>query len=321
MARALYAFFAALLFGAMGAAHAQSTYPDRRINLVVPFGPGGSTDVIGRLIAQALETQMGVSVVVQNQPGGGATIGAAFVSRAEPDGYTLLVGTPNQTINVSMADGLKFDFIKDFKPVSQVAESVSVLLVNKNVPEKTASAFIASARSNPGKFSYASSGVGSTAHLTTELFKHEAGVDIVHVPYSGASKAMTDAVAGRVEMLFGFPAGAMSFIESKELIPLGVTSKTRLTELPDIPTMAEIGLPAMNVVAWYGILAPANTPDPVVAKLNAEIAKAVEGLATRFAEIGVRGVSSSPAEFKAFLEDDVERWATAVKFSNAKASK
>lgn len=308
---------AVVLVCGAGAVSAQR-YPNQAVRLVVPFAPVGSTDVLGRLVAQRLSKGIGQNVVVENRAGGGTNIGAEYVARATPDGYTLLMTTTTQAINVALYPKLDYDLVKDFAPVAPIATSPSVLVVHPSVPVKTVKELIALAKSKPGVLTYASSGSGSTAHLAGELFKMSAGIDLIHIPYKGAGPAQVDLIGGHVHSMFGFTAGVLPHLKAGKLRALGVTSSRRLPDMPDLPTVAEAGVPGYEVSVWYGVLAPAGTPADIVSLLNAEVAKSVKDLTPRFAELGAYPLSSTPAEFGKFIQDEIRKWGPVVKKSGAK---
>lgn len=313
----LQAVTAGLVGTALMPAWAQ-TYPTQTIRLVVPFAPGGSTDVLGRLLAQGLSRGLGQNMVVDNRAGGGTNIGAELVARAAPDGYTLFMTTTTQAINVTLYPKLTYDLVKDFSPVAPVATSPSVLVVHPSVPVKTVKELIALAKGRPGTLTYASSGSGSTAHLAGELFKMSAGIDLVHIPYKGAGPAQVDLIGGHVHSMFGFTAGVMPHLKAGKLRALGVTSTKRLPDMPDMPTLHEAGVSGYEVSVWYGILAPAGTPAEIVSRLNAETAKSVKDLTPRFAQLGAYPLYSTPADFSRFIQNEIRKWAPVVQRSGAK---
>jgi len=294
------------------------TYPSKPIRMIVPFAPGGSTDVLGRMVAQGLSRGLGQSVILENRAGGGTNIGAELVARAAPDGYTLLMCSTTQTINVTLYPKLAYDLVKDFAAIAPLATSPSVLVVHPSVPAKTVKEFIALAKASPGELLYASSGSGSTAHLAGELLKMSAGINLVHVPYKGAGPAQTDLIGGHVHAMFGFTAGVLPYLRAGRLRALAVSSAKRLPELPQLPTMQEAGVEGYEVNVWYGLLAPAGTPNDIVALLNEEAGKTVKELGGRFAELGAYPLSSTPAEFARFIQGEIAKWASVVKRSGAK---
>jgi tripartite-type tricarboxylate transporter receptor subunit TctC len=297
---------------------AAQSYPAKSIRLIVPFAPGGSTDVLGRLVAQRLSRGLGQNVFVDNRAGGGTNIGAELAARAAPDGYTLLMSTSTQAINVTLYPKLAYDLVKDFTAVSPIGTSPSILVVHPSVPAKTVKELVALAKARPGQLTYASSGSGSTAHLAGELFKLTAGIDLVHIPYKGAGPAQIDLVGGHVHSMFGFTAGVLPHLKAGKLRALGVTSDKRLPDMPDLPTLREAGVRDYEVSVWYGLLAPAGTPNDVVTLLNSETAKSVKELAPKFGDLGVYPLYATPAEFSRFIQNEIRKWAPIVKRSGAK---
>src|SRR4030095_5020494 len=250
------------------------TYPTKPIRLVVPFPPGGATDILARDVAQKLSDAWGQSFVVDNRPGAGGNIGSELVAKAAPDGYTLEMGTVGtHAINASLYAKMPYDHVKDFVPVILVAGVPNVLVVNPSVPVNSVAELIAYAKANPGKLNFASSGNGTSIHLSGELFKVMAGVQITHVPYKGSAPALQDLLGGQVQLMFDNLPPSLPQIKAGKLKALAVTSTTRAAALPDVPTMAESGLPGFEASSWFGVLAPAGTPPAIVAKLNAEIGK------------------------------------------------
>lgn len=313
-------WLALLCLASVGMGHAAPTedYPSRPIRLVVPFAPGGSTDVVGRFIGQALATRLGKSVVVDNKPGGGANIGTSFVAHAPADGYTLLLASPTQTINATLYRDLPYDLAKDLVPVAMIGSSPSILLVSAAFPIRSVAELIAQAKANPDKVSYASAGNGSTTHLAAELFKKATGIRMEHIPFKGAQPAMEEVVAGRIEAVFGFVSDARKFVDAGLMRAIAIAGSKRLPEFPDVPTLDELGIKGAEVAAWYGILAPAGTPAAIIARLNSEISDAVQATTPRLNEMGIQPATASPAQFGDFLRRETDKWANAVKFSNTK---
>lgn len=298
-----------------GGALAQS-YPNQPIRLVVPFAPGGSTDVVARLVAEAVATRLGKPVIVDNKPGGGANIGTTFVARAKPDGYTLLLATPTQTINSTLYRNPPFDLKKDFTAVGMVGSSPIVLLAGMSVPAKNITELIALAKSRPGKMTFASGGVASTGHLAGEVFARAAGLDLHHIPYKGAAPAMNDVIGGQVDMVFGFISSAAPLIKAGRVRALAVAGQRRLPELPDVPTLAEIGVKGVDVDGWYGILAPAGTPDDVLARLNREMTASLAVLTPRLADMGILPAQPTQTYFAEWLDRESRMWARVIRESN-----
>jgi len=299
----------------VGPASAQ-TYPDRTITMVVPFAAGGSTDLVARILAQKLTEQMGQSVVVENRAGAGGNIGAAAVAKSTPDGYTLLYGTiSTHTLNPLMAKKSAYDPVKDFEPVALIGNIPNVLVVNPSVPAKTVQELIALAKANPDKYSYASSGVATPLHLSGEMFNAMAGTKMAHVPYRGAGPAMNDLVAGQVPVLFDNLPSSVEFIKAGKIRALAVTTKTRVEQMPDIPTMDEQGLKGYETYSWQAIFAPAKTPKPIVDKLNAEVKKALAdpALQQRLKDLTMTITPSTPTELSKFVEDQLALWGPITK--------
>jgi tripartite-type tricarboxylate transporter receptor subunit TctC len=308
--RACAAIALGLALAAPDPAQAQS-FPSRTIRIVAPSTPGDAPDVIARLLAERLSTAMGVPVVVENRPGAGGVVGSEVVANAAPDGYTLIIGNAgSHGINAAVYTHLPYDIQKDFTPVSQVAVSPNVLVVNPAVPAKNLAEFIAYAKSKPGALSYASGGNGSSAHMSMELFKSMAGLDIVHVPYKGSSPALTDVVSGQVAGMFVNLPPAVPLINAGKVRALAVTTRSRSSLLPDVPTVAESGVPGFETVAWFGILAPAGTPKPIVDRLSKEIARIAQtpDMRARLLSLGAEPVGSTPEAFAAVIDRDIVKW-------------
>jgi len=294
-------------------------YPSRPVRIIVPVGPAGVTDIIARLMGQWLSERLGQSFVIENRPGAGNSIGTEAVVRAPADGYTLLlVGAPN-AINASLYDKPSFDFVRDIAPVASIVRVANVLLVNLSVPAKTGPELIAYAKANPGKINMASVGNGSTPHVTGELFKMMAGVDMVHVPYRSAAAALTDLITGQVQVYFATTASSIEHIKAGSLRALAVTSATRSEFLPNVPTVSEF-LPGFEASFWGGLGAPRNTPAEVINKLNKEINAGLADpkLQARLAELGGVPLGGSSADFAKLIAEETEKWAKVVKFAGIK---
>ena len=311
---------AALLLAACAQyAHAQ-TFPVKPLRLIVPFAPGGTTDVVARAIAPKLGELLGQQVIVDNRPGGGTTIGTDALARSAPDGYTFMLATPDFTINPSLHAKLPYDAQRDFAPLALIASYPLVLVANPALPAQSIAELIAFAKANPGRINYASGGNGSTPHLSGELFKALAGVDLTHVPYKGNGPAITDLLAGQVQLLFtGMPPVA-SFVKSGRLKLLAVTGAKRHTSLPDTATVQEGGVPGYEVVTWFGFLAPAGVPKPIVDRLNEDIGRALQAaeVRERLASLGADLGTSSPEAFAALLREEIAKWSRVVKSAGIK---
>lgn len=317
--RTLMAFAAAAPL-ALAAAPAAAAYPDRPIKLVVPYTPGGVTDALARVLAKGLSDRVGQPVVVENRGGGGANIGADAVAKAAPDGYTLLMGSAaTHAINSSLYKSLSYDHIRDFAPITQVAQVPNILVVHPSVPAKDVRELIAYAKANPGKLNFGSSGSGGTIHLSGELFKTLAGVDMLHVPYKGSAPAVSDLLGGQVQVMFD--SSVVPHVKSGRLRALAVTSSKRSTALPDVPTMAEAGLPGYESTAWFGVLAPAGTPQPILARLHDEMVAVLKDPATQawMKQQGFDAIGDTPAQFAAYIRKETDKWAKVVKASGATA--
>jgi tripartite-type tricarboxylate transporter receptor subunit TctC len=300
-------------------AHAQDDYPNRTVRIIVPFAPGGSTDVVARILADKLGTEMRQSFIVENKPGAGGNIGADAVAKATPDGYTLLMGTTGVlAINKYLYKNMGFDPDRDLAPVSYTSLITNILVVNPQVPARTVPDLIRLAKEKPGALTFASSGAGSSTHLSAELFKAMAGVDILHVPYRGSSQALIDVIAGQVTMLFDNAPSSLPFVEQGKLRAIAVTSTKRLPNLPDVPTIDESGVKGYESLSWSGIAAPAATPKAVIDKLNAAIEKilGMQDVRQRFAQLGVEPVGGPPEAFARHIRAESDKWGKLVKAQN-----
>jgi tripartite-type tricarboxylate transporter receptor subunit TctC len=319
----LRAMLLLVMLAAVPATHAATSdaYPNRPIRLLVGVPPGGANDFVARAIAQQLTEQLGQSVVVENRGGAGGNIAADFVAKSAPDGYTLflsVIGT--MAINPSLYPSMPFDSIKDFATISQLTSMPQVMLVHPSIPAKNLPEFIAYAKKNPDKISFASGGSGTATHLAAELFKTMAGVEMVHVPYKGNGPATVDLLSGRVTVMFDQIATALPSVRDGRLNAMGVSTAKRSPAAPDIPTIAEAGLPGYDVTTWHGLVAPAGTPRPIIDRLHDEVVKALNSpmVKERFAAAGIVPVSSTPEQFAAFTQAEVVRWRAVVKASGAK---
>ena len=295
-------------------------YPQKPVRIIVPFPPGGSTDIVARTIAQKLSEVWGQPVVVENRAGGGTVIGTDAVAKAAPDGYTLLMTPAPFTINASLLSKLPYDTLADFAPVTLVNTTPLVLVVNPGVPAKSVSELIALAKARPRQLNFGSSGSGGSNHLAGELFNAMVGVKMVHVPYKGNAPALADLVGGHVDAVFNGITSAVALVRSGKLRALAVTSRLRSQALPEVPTMDESGLKDFEAVAWNGLGAPAKTPREVIGRINAEVIKIVHlpELKERFKSEGSDPVGSSPEEYAAFLRAEVAKWAKVIKFADVK---
>jgi tripartite-type tricarboxylate transporter receptor subunit TctC len=319
MRPALLAATAALL--AAFAVHAQN-YPTKPVRLVVPFAPGGSSEIIARSVAHKLSENLGHQFIVENKPGGAGNIAMVEVARAEPDGYTLILGhVGTLAMNPAMMAKIPYDANRDFAPVSLLAVVPNIFVVNANLPVKNLKEFIALAQSKPGQVYYGSAGNGSAGHLAFEYLRLVAKFDIVHVPYKGTGPMLTDLIAGQTQATSAGTPPLLPHIKSGKLRAFSVGTPQRLAALPDVPTVAEQGYPGFETSQWYGIIAPARTPDAIVKKLAADIAKAVKSpeVLARFQGDGTLAVGNAPAEFAEFIRKEQERWGEVVRRSGVKA--
>jgi len=304
---------------AAGAAAAQ-TYPTKAVRLVVPFLAGGSTDIVGRTVAQKLSEMWGQQAFVDNRPGGGTTIGTEMVAKAAPDGYTLLVTPAPFTINPSLLAKLPYDALNDFAPITLINTTPLVMVVNPGVPAKNVKELIALAKAKPGKLNFGSSGTGGSNHLAGELFDAMAGVKMVHIPYKGNAGALTDIVGGHLDVVYNGITSAVALIRGDKLRALAVTSLQRSAALPAVPTLDESGLKGFEAVAWNGLTAPAKTPRDVIMKINADVIKIVNSpeLKERLKADGSDPVGNSPEQYAAFLRNEIAKWAKVIKFAGVK---
>jgi len=309
---------AALLPAVSSIAKAQG-YPARPIRLIIGYTPGGSADLTARLMGQWLSERLGQSFVIENRPGGGTNIATEAAVRADPDGYTFLLVAPANAINATLYGKLNFNFLRDIEPVAGIIRFPNVVVVNPSLPIKSISELIAYAKANPGKLNMASSGNGSTIHMSGELFKMLTGIDMVHVPYRGGAPALTDLIAGQVHVMFDNIPTCAEHVKSGKLRGLAVTSTTRSAVLPDLPTVADF-LPGYEASAWYGFGAPKNTPAEIIERVNKEINAilAEPAAKARFAELGAFLLPGTAADFGKLLADETEKWGKVVKFAGAK---
>lgn len=303
-------------------AFSQSTYPNKPVRIVVPFAPGGTTDLLARAVAAELTRALGQQVLVDNRPGAGGNIGAEVVAKSAPDGHTLLMGTVGtHGINASLYNKLPYDPIKDFSPITVVATVPNVLVVHPALPAKNVPELIALAKAKPGRLNYASSGNGTSIHLAAELFKSMTGTFITHIPYRGSGPALTDLVAGQADLMFDNLPSALPHIRSGRLRALAVTSAAPSGVLPGVPTIAEAAaLPKYEASSWFGLLAPAGTPKDVISRLHAEVAKALNSpdVKQRLQSQGADPIGNTPEQFSAWIQQETNKWAGVVKVSGAK---
>jgi tripartite-type tricarboxylate transporter receptor subunit TctC len=300
---------------------AQNAYPNKSIRLIVPFPAGGATDIIGRTIAQKLTTQLGQSVVVDNKPGAGGTLGSTELTKAAPDGYTLLLATTStHSIAPSLYKNIAYNVEKDFAPISEVATATNVLIVTPNLPAKDVRELIALAKAEPDKLNYASSGNGTVVHLQSELFKLMSGTKITHVPYKGTALAIPDLVSGQTQLLFDSIVSGLPHIKGGKVKALAVTSAKRSTLLPDVPTVIESGLPGYEVNTYFGLYAPANTPRDIVQRLQKEVAAAVQSadVKERFASQGAEPVGGTPEALSTLMRIESDKWKRVIETGQIK---
>jgi tripartite-type tricarboxylate transporter receptor subunit TctC len=316
--------FSALAIGALlsvfATGRAWAAYPDRIIKIVVPFAPGGGTDVIARTLAQEMAGNLGVSVVIENKPGAGTIIGTQAVAVSEPDGYTLLMGTFSHAVNASLNSKLPYDPHRDFAPVALVARSFNLVVVNPKSPIKSIADLIAAAKADPEKLSYGTFGTGTSAHLAGELFKDMAKVNLTTVPYKGAAPGITDLIGGQIQVMFTTVASAAALVEAGQLRALAVTSAERSPAFPQLPTVSEAGVPGYAAESWYGLFAPAKTPPDIVDRLNRSAALAVQS--ESFKKLGVNEglvmVAQPPQELDRYLRGEEARWRKVIEDAGIK---
>ena len=310
-----------LLAAAIAFPSAAQNYPSRPVRLIVGFAPGGGVDINARMLAPKLSEYLGQQVVVENVPGAGTNIANERVAKSADDGYTLLINTAAVAINMSLYRNLPFDTLRDFAPVSVFSQSPNVLVVNAKLAAQNVRELVAMARSAPGKLNYSSAGVGTTQHLAAELFKLRTGTFIVHIPYKGTAPSMTALIAGEVDLSFANIPSIQGHLKSGRLRALAATAARRDPQLPEVPTMKEAGVEGVEVVVWYGVLAPAGTPREIVQKLSEGVQRATRDadVRKRMVEQGAEPVGSTPEEFSKLLREEVARWAEVVKISGARA--
>jgi tripartite-type tricarboxylate transporter receptor subunit TctC len=303
-----------LTLAAAGSAVAQN-YPTKAVRVIVPTSPGSGADIVARIFAQKLSENVGQQFIIDNRAGAGANLAAELTAKAAPDGYTLFIATPAHAINPSLYNRLSYDILRDFTPISQISSGYYCIVVHPSVPAKNVKELIALAKAQPGKLNYASAGPGNATHLAGELFKSLAHVDMVHVPYKGSGPGVIDLVGGQVQVMFPNLTSAIGFIKSGKLRALATTGEHRAAAAPDIPTAIEAGLKGYTVIGWYGLAAPARTPQPIIAKLNAETVKVLKqpDIKERLAVDGAEPAPSTPAEFAAWIKGEVAKWSKVIK--------
>ena len=308
----------AVLAVAAGLAQSQQ-YPTKPVRIIAPFAPGGGTDFIARLIAQKLTERLGHQVIVENKPGAGGNLGAEFAVKSAPDGYTLLLVAGSYTVNPSLYK-LSFDPVNDIMPLVQLSQGPFVVAVHPSVPANNLKELIELARRQPDKLSYASAGSGSITHLASELFLDMAKIKVVHIPYKGTGPALNDTIAGSTQLIFGSVSTTLQFIKSGRLRGLAVTTPRRISALPDLPTVAEAGVPGYEVVLWHGLVAPKGVPRPIVDRLNREANEVLKAkdMGDLLATDGVAPAGGTPGQFRAVIKADIERWRGVVKQANIK---
>ncbi|MBV0882195.1 tripartite tricarboxylate transporter substrate binding protein [Noviherbaspirillum sp. L7-7A] len=301
-------------------AQAQDKWPSKPITYVVPFPAGGTTDILARLIGQKLGPALGTNVIIDNRPGAGGNIGSELVARAAPDGYTIMGGTiSSHSINASLYK-LSYDPLKSFAPITLIGTNANVLVVNPASPFKSVKELIAAAKAKPASLSFASAGNGTSQHLSAELFKTMTGIDMVHIPYKGSAPAIQDVIGGQVPLMFDTTVVAGPFIQSGKVRPLAVTSAKRVASMPDVPTMAEAGVPGYEVVSWQAMFAPAGTPPAIVQRLQTEVAAILKqpDVQERLAKLGVEPSGMAPQQLADFQAAEIAKWAKVVKAANVK---
>lgn len=298
------------------------TYPLKPVRLVVPTAPGGGTDLVGRVLAQNLSQSLAQQVIVDNRGGAGTTLGSAVVAKSAPDGYTLLLNHVSLAFNATYYARLPYDTLKDFAPITLVATQPFLFVVHPSLPVKSVSGLVALAKSRPGQIAYSSGGAGSGPHMGAELFKQQAHIDILHVPYKGAGPAFTDLMGGQMQMMIATASLAMPHVKTGRVRALAVTANKRIAAMPELATVAESGVPGYEFSVWYGLLAPAGTPRPIVARLNDEVSKITNAADTqrRFASDGLDTRSSSPDEFATHLKLEIEKWGKMIKAAGIQAN-
>jgi tripartite-type tricarboxylate transporter receptor subunit TctC len=308
----------ALVFAPAGGKALAQPYPSKFVRIIVPFPPGGPSDIIARILGQKLSEKWGRPVVVENRPGAGGNLGSELVAKAAPDGYTLLFAANSHAINATLYTNLPYDAVKDFTPVSQVASYALVLVVPTSSPLRSLKELVTLAKSKPGQLNFASASPGTPTHLAMELFKGVAGIDVVHIPYAGAAAATTELVGAQVQMMFNNPVSALPQIKAGKLRPLAVTGRKRSGLLPDVPTVEEQGYPGFEAGTWYGVLGPAGLPKPIVAKIEGDIIDALRAPDVRERLVAqlVEPLGTTAEQFAAVMKAEVAKWEKVIKAAN-----
>ncbi len=324
MARRLKPALAAALIAAFPAAHAaqpEGAYPTKPIRLIIPFAPGGGTDITGRVIAQKLTDALGQTVVADNRAGANGTIGADLAAKAPPDGYTISMISSSHSVNPSLMKKLPYDLVIDLAPITQATTQPYALVLHPSVPAKSVKELIALAKAKPGTLNYGSSGTGGLSHLSGALFSYLAGIEINHVPYKGGAPALTDVIAGQIQMLYSTILQAHAQLKAGRLRALAVTTAKRSQSMPELPTMAEAGVKGYEVAGWYGVVAPAKTPRPIVTKLNQEIVRALRmpDVADKMAADGSEPMGTTPEQFGAHIKAEVAKWRDLIQKTGIRA--
>ena len=297
-------------------------YPTKPIRMIVPFVPGGANDVLGRLAGLKITEALGQPVVIENRGGAGGSIGVEIVAKSPADGYTLVLGNiANLSVNPTLYRKLGYKPLSDLQPITLMAKLPSILAVHPSLPAKNVKQLVALARAQPARLTFGTGGAGSGSHLTMELFKLQAKIDLIHIPYKGVGPALIDLLAGQITLSFGAVPGVGPYVRSARLRGLGVTSAARIAAYPDMPTIAQAGLPGFEATLWYGVLAPAGTPMPIINRLHTTLTRAMQSpeMKARFMAEGAEPVGNTPQEFHAFIQSEIERWAVVVKASGMKA--
>ncbi len=302
------------LFIAVSSAHAQ-TYPTKPIRMIVPFAPGGGSDISARTMSDALGQNLGTTIVVDNRPGAGSVLGADIASKSPPDGYTLFLGNISMAFNAALYKQLPFNAIRDFAPISLATEQPNMIVTHPSLPAKNFKEFVALARSQPGKLTYASAGLGSGTHLAMEMLMMSQKISLIHVPYKGTGPAVTALLGNETNAFMSTFASALPHVKSGRLRGIAVTTKTRAAPLPDVPTVAESGVPGFEYATWYGVLTPAGTPKPVIDRVNKAMVTTLNApdMKERYARQGMDATPSTPAEFVKLLREETDKWAKVVR--------